>query len=132
MRSEGSADELDPTVGWSEKPIIPNDVVRFRVKGSRALSKEDDEKKPIELRVIREAELGPTFKQPKAKEPEPKLKEVPEEAKPIDEAWLVILAVLAGGIFFLVTATGWFSYALAALAFTVSGLGAYILLRRRR
>jgi len=119
-------------VSWSEKPIIPNDTVRFRVKGSRALSNKDDEKKPIMLRVIREAELGPTFKQPKAKEP--KIKEAPrgEEAKPIEEAWIVILAVLAGGIFFLVIGKSWFSYALSAFAFIVSGLGAFILLRRRR
>jgi len=102
-----------------------NDLVRFKVN--------EEKKRPV--KVVSMVKDIPDTRIVRKKVPEkiePKLKEVPsEEAKPIEEAWIVILAVLGGGLFFLVTGKSWFSYALSAFAFIVSGLGAFILLRRR-
>jgi len=106
-----------------------SDLVRFKVN--------KEEKRPPVKVVSIVKDVSDTERIVHKKIPEkvePKLKEVPceEEAKAIDEAWIVILAVLAGGVFFVLTGKSWFSYALSAFAFIVSGLGAFILLRRGR
>jgi len=105
-----------------------NDLVRFKVN--------EQKKRPVKVvSIIKDVSDTEGVVRKKVPEKiEHGLKEVPreEETKPIEEAWIVILAVLAGGIFFLVTGKSWFSYALAAFAFIVSGLGAFILVKRRR
>jgi len=97
-----------------------NDLVRFKVN--------EEKKRPVKVvSIIKDVSDTEGIVRKKVPEKiEPKLKEVPSE-----EAWIVILAVLGGGLFFLVTGKSWFSYALSAFAFIVSGLGAFILLRRR-
>jgi len=99
-----------------------NDMVRFKVKNN------EEKKPPIKVSIVKDVN---TERPIRKKVPE-KIEPEEEEAKPIEEAWLVIFAVLAGGAFFLITGKSWFSYALATFAFIVSGLGAYILLKRRR